>query len=216
MTKNEEQQLRAIRRYAENVLGQDTTGHDMTHIERVVRNAKKLQEKEGGSLFLIESSAYLHDVLDDKLVSDVEKARQDLISFLVLIGVEERVIETILFIVDHVSFSAQLENDPIELTVEAKIVQDADRLDAIGAIGIARTFYYGGNKGHKMYDPAVVPRKAMTKSDYRQNETVLNHFDEKLFKLKELFQTEAGKKEADIRHQVMVDFVTQFKKEWEE
>lgn len=216
MTKNEEQQLRAIRRYAENVLGQDTTGHDMTHIERVVRNAKKLQEKEGGSLFLIESSAYLHDVLDDKLVSDVEKAKQDLISFLVLIGVEERIIETILFIIDHVSFSAQLENDPIELTVEAKIVQDADRLDAIGAIGIARTFYYGGNKGHKMYDPTVVPRKAMTKSDYRQNETVLNHFDEKLFKLKELFQTEAGKKEADIRHQVMVDFVTQFKKEWEE
>lgn len=215
MTKNEEQQLRAIRRYAENVLGQDTTGHDMTHIERVVRNAKKLQEKEGGSLFLIESSAYLHDVLDDKLVSDVEKAKQDLISFLVLIGVEERIIETILFIIDHVSFSAQLENDPIELTVEAKIVQDADRLDAIGAIGIARTFYYGGNKGHKMYDPTVVPRKAMTKSDYRQNETVLNHFDEKLFKLKELFQTEAGKKEADIRHQVMVDFVTQFKKEWE-
>ena len=216
MTKNEEQQLRAIRRYAENVLGQDTTGHDMTHIERVVRNAKKLQEKEGGSLFLIESSAYLHDVLDDKLVSDVEKAKQDLISFLVLIGVEERIIETILFIIDNVSFSAQLENDPIELTVEAKIVQDADRLDAIGAIGIARTFYYGGNKGHKMYDPTVVPRKAMTKSDYRQNETVLNHFDEKLFKLKELFQTEAGKKEADIRHQVMVDFVTQFKKEWEE
>lgn len=216
MTKNEEQQLRAIRRYAENVLGQDTTGHDMTHIERVVRNAKKLQEKEGGSLFLIESSAYLHDVLDDKLVSDVEKAKQDLISFLVLIGVEERIIETILFIIDHVSFSAQLENDPIELTVEAKIVQDADRLDAIGAIGIARTFYYGGNKGHKMYDPTVVPRKAMTKSDYRQNETVLNHFDEKLFKLKELFQTEAGKKEADIRHQVMIDFVTQFKKEWEE
>lgn len=216
MTKNEEQQLRAIRRYAENVLGQDTTGHDMTHIERVVRNAKKLQEKEGGSLFLIESSAYLHDVLDDKLVSDVEKSKQDLISFLVLIGVEERIIETILFIIDHVSFSAQLENDPIELTVEAKIVQDADRLDAIGAIGIARTFYYGGNKGHKMYDPTVVPRKAMTKSDYRQNETVLNHFDEKLFKLKELFQTEAGKKEADIRHQVMVDFVTQFKKEWEE
>lgn len=216
MTKNEEQQLRAIRRYAENVLGQDTTGHDMTHIERVVRDAKKLQEKEGGSLFLIESSAYLHDVLDDKLVSDVEKAKQDLISFLVLIGVEERIIEPILFIIDHVSFSAQLENDPIELTVEAKIVQDADRLDAIGAIGIARTFYYGGNKGHKMYDPTVVPRKAMTKSDYRQNETVLNHFDEKLFKLKELFQTEAGKKEADIRHQVMVDFVRQFKKEWEE
>lgn len=216
MTHNEEKQLRAIQRYAEDRLGKDTTGHDMMHIKRVVRNAKQLQKKEGGNLFLILSSAYLHDVLDDKLFSDVEKERQELTLFLLLIGVAETEIEAILFIIDHVSFSAQLDNQPVDLTIEAKVVQDADRLDAIGAIGIGRTFYYGGNKGHKMYDPMIEPREAMTKADYRQNETVLNHFEEKLFKLKELFQTQTGKQEAEARHQVMLDFVTQFKKEWEE
>ncbi|MBO0476575.1 HD domain-containing protein [Vagococcus sp. DIV0080] len=216
MSPTEKSNLEAIKSYAEQVLGEDKTGHDMSHINRVVRLATIIQASEGGDLFLCLSGAYLHDVMDDKLVESTEEAREDLLLFLAGLGLTEVTISHLVEIIDNVSFSHQLApSESINLSLEAKIVQDADRLDAIGAIGIARTFYYGGKKGHTMYDPEVLPREQMTKDDYRVNQSVINHFYEKLFKLPDLLQTKTAKKLAIRRVELMEVFVDDFIKEWE-
>ncbi len=213
----ETKQLIQIKKYATTILEKDKTGHSMDHINRVVSNAKKIQLKEGGNPFLIVAGAYLHDVLDDKLVKNPEQSRDQLIQFLKRIELPSKEIELLLAIIDHVSFSHQLaSNSKVELSIEEKIVQDADRLDAIGAIGIGRTFYYGGKKGHAMYDPTLLPRESLSKEEYRVNQTVLNHFYEKLFKLKDMMQTQTAKHMAKKRHDLMISFVENFIEEWDE
>lgn len=216
MNQIEAKQLEQIKAYTEKVLLNDKTGHNMDHIYRVVRSAEKIQKIEGGNLFIVFSGAYLHDVMDDKLVSDVSLARESLTAFLNEIGIDRKDSQHIFEVIDHVSFSHQLENPNEILSLEAKIVQDADRLDAIGAIGIGRTFYYGGRKGHAMYDPAIPARKNMTKEDYRINQTVINHFYEKLFLLKDMMHTEAAKNLAEKRQQLMELFVEDFISDWGE
>ncbi len=216
MNQKELKQLEQIKEYTEKVLLNDKTGHNMDHIYRVVRSAEKIQKVEGGNLFIILSGAYLHDVLDDKLVSDIELARQSLISFMNEIGISEKESLHIFEVIDHVSFSHQLEQGDEILSLEAQIVQDADRLDAIGAIGIGRTFYYGGRKGHAMYDASFPPRENMTKEDYRINQTVINHFYEKLFKLRGMMQTQTAKKMAERKQNLMEMFVEDFINDWEE
>lgn len=217
LTNNEKEQIMAIEKYTEEVLAGDKTGHSMDHIYRVVNNAKKIQKKEGGNLFLILAGAYLHDVTDDKLVEDSEVAKNELVHFLESLQLSSQTIQEILRIIERVSFSHQLaSNEKISLTLEEKIVQDADRLDAIGAIGIGRTFYYGGKKGHAMYDSNIPPRENLTKEEYRVNQTVINHFYEKLFKLKEMMQTETGKELAEKRDKMMRVFVESFLEEWGE
>jgi uncharacterized protein len=215
MSPTEKSNLEAIKSYAEQVLGEDKTGHDMSHINRVVRLATTIQTSEGGDLFLCLSGAYLHDVMDDKLVESPEEAREMLLSFLAGLGLTDVTISHLVEIIDNVSFSHQLaQSEPVNLSLEAKIVQDADRIDAIGAIGIARTFYYGGKKGHTMYDPEVLPREHMTKEDYRVNQSVINHFYEKLFKLPELLQTETARELATRRVELMERFVSDFIEDW--
>ncbi|MGO3731794.1 MAG: HD domain-containing protein [Vagococcus sp.] len=208
-----EPQLTQIIAYTKKVLGNDKTGHSMDHIERVVELAKTIQLKEGGDLFIVLAGAYLHDVLDDKLVVDVLTERHKLARFLASLSITDKQMAHIFEVIDHVSFSQELESKE-ELSLEAMIVQDADRLDALGAIGIARTFYYGGQKGHEMHQPSIPPREAMTKVDYRDNQTVLNHFYEKLFKLEGLMKTQTGKQLAQDRTLFMRTFVDQFLKEW--
>lgn len=212
---NQQEQLQQIAVFTTTVLAKDASGHSMDHIERVVKMAKRLAESEDCNHFLVIASAYLHDVTDDKLVPDVAKARAELATFLESIAVAPEQITEIFYIIDHVSFSASIGKEPEELTIEAQIVQDADRLDAIGATGIGRTFYYGGHTGHKIYDPEISPRELKTKEEYRVNETVINHFYEKLLLLSGRLNTSLAREIGEERQAVMEAFLAAFMKEWQ-
>ncbi|MFX3625307.1 MAG: HD domain-containing protein [Ectobacillus sp.] len=198
--------------FVKDILGNDASGHDWYHVERVHKLAVAICEREGGNRFIIEMAALLHDVADEKLNKSEEEGLQRVQQWLSQLGVEEELAH-ILHIIANMSFKGG-HGGKVE-TLEGKIVQDADRLDALGAIGIARTFAYGGAKGRLMYDPNIPPREKMTKEEYRTaNEPSLNHFYEKLFKLKDLMNTEAARQLAQERHQYMEQFIQQFMKEW--
>ena len=190
-------------------------GHDWFHIERVWKLSKKIAEKEGGNLEVIELSALLHDIADPKFHNGDEtlalKISKD---FLEEIHVNAELIEQVLFVIKKISFKNRAEapeNPPLEL----QIVQDADRLDAIGAIGIARTFNFGGFKNNLMYHPEIKPNLGMNKEEYKKsNGTTINHFYEKLLLLKDLMNTETAKKIASERHNFMLQFLDEFYKEW--
>ncbi|WP_410982366.1 HD domain-containing protein [Bacillus cereus] len=199
--------------FVKNILEKDASGHDWYHIERVHKLAIFLSAKEGGNRFVIEMAALLHDVADEKLNESEEAGIKKVSDWLEGLGVAEEEKEHILHIIMNMSYKGG-HGGNVE-TLEGKIVQDADRLDALGAIGIARTFAYGGAKGRLMYDPNIPPREIMTKEEYRKNnDPSLNHFYEKLLKLKDLMNTEAAKKEAEVRHRYMEEFIEQFMKEW--
>ena len=190
-------------------------GHDWFHIERVWKLSKKIAEKEGGNLEVIELSALLHDIADPKFHNGDEtlalKISKD---FLEEIHVEGELIEQVLFVIKNISFKNRAEA-PENLPLELQIVQDADRLDAIGAIGIARTFNFGGFKNNLMYHPEIKPNLGMNKEEYKKsNGTTINHFYEKLLLLKDLMNTETAKKIASERHDFMLQFLDEFYKEW--
>lgn len=209
-----ETQLTAIRTYARQKLAQDYSGHGSDHLERVNRLARRLAQAEQANLNLTLAAAWLHDVIDDKLMVDPEQAHHDLADQLSELGVSTADQTAIFDIIDHMSFSKSL-NGAQKLSLEGQIVQDADRLDAIGAIGIARALYYSGHVGEKIYDPAIAPREHLTKEQYRQQPgTAINHFYEKLFKLADMMNTPAAKVLAKRRTDVMRAFVDQFKAEW--
>ncbi|AVK60947.1 phosphohydrolase [Lactobacillus sp. CBA3605] len=207
-------QLVAIKTYALQRLANDHSGHGTDHLERVVKLAQRLAVAEQADVTLTMAAAWLHDVIDDKLMVDPEQAHQALATQLTTIGVTTEAQTAIFEIIDHMSFSKSL-NGPQKLSLAGQIVQDADRLDAIGAIGIARALYYSGHVGEKIYDPEIAPREHLTKAQYRQEPgTAINHFYEKLFKLAGLMNTTAAKQLAQRRTAVMRQFVTQFKAEW--
>ena len=190
-------------------------GHDWFHIERVWKLSKKIAEKEGGNLEVIELSALLHDIADPKFHNgDETLALKISQNFLEEIHVEDELIEQVLFVIKNISFKNRAEapeNPPLEL----QIVQDADRLDAIGAIGIARTFNFGGFKNNLMYHPEIKPNLGMNKEEYKKsNGTTINHFYEKLLLLKDLMNTETAKRIASERHNFMLQFLDEFYKEW--
>ncbi|AVK63542.1 phosphohydrolase [Lactobacillus sp. CBA3606] len=207
-------QLVAIKMYALQRLANDHSGHGTDHLERVVKLAHRLAVAEQADVMLTMAAAWLHDVIDDKLMADPKQAHQALAAQLTTIGVTTEAQTTIFEIIDHMSFSKSL-NGPQKLSLAGQIVQDADRLDAIGAIGIARALYYSGHVGEKIYDPQIAPREHLTKAQYRKEPgTAINHFYEKLFKLADLMNTAAAKQLAQRRTAVMRQFVTQFKAEW--
>jgi len=209
-----EAQLTAIQTYALQRLAQDHSGHGSDHLERVNRLAKRLALAEGADLNLTLAAAWLHDVIDDKLMADPIKAHQDLADQLTELRVSPAAQREIFDIIDHMSFSKSMDGAQ-KLSLEGQIVQDADRLDAIGAIGIARALYYSGHVGEAIYDPELPPREHLTKEQYRnQPGTAINHFYEKLFKLADLMNTVAAKELAARRTAVMHEFVDQFKAEW--
>ena len=190
-------------------------GHDWFHIERVWKLSKKIAEKEGGNLEVIELSALLHDIADPKFHNgDETLALKISQNFLEEIHVNAKLIEQVLFVIKNISFKNRAEapeNPPLEL----QIVQDADRLDAIGAIGIARTFNFGGFKNNLMYHPEIKPNLGMNKEEYKKsNGTTINHFYEKLLLLKNLMNTETAKRIASERHDFMLQFLDEFYKEW--
>ena len=209
-----QEQLKAMEQYAKRVLDSDTSGHDWSHIERVVNTTKTIAEGEGANLFICESAALLHDVIDDKIVQDPAGALKELKEFLTAIEVAPEEIEAIESIITRMSFKNHQENQ--ELSLEGRVVQDADRLDAIGAIGIARVMCYSGSTGRPIHHPNMKPRKQMTAEEYRNGEsTAIMHFYEKLLKLKELMNTDYGKKLAKGRHEFLEMYLEQFYAEWE-
>ena len=191
-------------------------GHDWFHIERVWKLSKKIAATENCNLEVVELSALLHDIADPKFHDgDETLALQISKDFLENQEVSPEIIDQVLYIIKNISFKNRgevAENLPIEL----KIVQDADRLDAIGAIGIARTFNFGGFKNNLMYHPDILPKIHQTKEEYKKSEgTTINHFYEKLLLLKDLMNTATAKEIARERHDFMVSFLDQFYREWQ-
>ena len=191
------------------------SGHDWFHIERVWKLSLKIQEKEGGDKLIIELAALLHDIADAKFHNGDETLASKIVrNFLTEQNLDPSVMEKVIFIIENMSFKNR--NDaPENLPLELKIVQDADRLDAIGAIGIARTFNFGGYKNNLMYHPDIKPKLNQTKEEYKKsNGTTINHFYEKLLLLKDLLNTDTAKNIADHRHQFMLQFLEEFYNEW--
>lgn len=190
-------------------------GHDWYHIERVWKLAEHIGEKENANTQVVALAALLHDIADPKFHNGNETLALEISErFLTENNVEADVIQQVLYVIQNISFKNRGEA-PKQPSLELQIVQDADRLDAIGAIGIARTFNFGGFKNNLMYDPEIQPKLNMDKEEYKKsNGTTINHFYEKLLLLKDLMNTETGKKLAEERHQYMLGFLDQFYKEW--
>jgi uncharacterized protein len=204
--------LKQTGKYVRELFENEGTGHDWWHIHRVRNIALKIAETEGGNRFIIEMAALLHDVDDWKINGDEKSSKTE--SWLKNIKIPQSETERILEIIDQVSFKgAGVKNSAS--TIEAKIVQDADRLDAIGAIGIARTFAYGGSKGRPIYIPEIKPENHVSFESYKKtNAPTINHFYEKLLLLKNRLNTETAIEIAKNRHTFMETFLEQFFKEW--
>ncbi|GAB2317843.1 HD domain-containing protein [Alkalibacterium sp. s-m-22] len=195
-------------------LNNEGSGHDWYHIERVWKMASKLAAKEQANSYIVELAALMHDLIDDKLVSSKDEAVQEVEYWLEGAGVSSSDAERIMDIIQTISFKGG--NGRKLTTLEAQIVQDADRLDAIGAIGIARCFTYAGSKGDVIFNPELSVRESMTEKEYREGpSSAVHHFYEKLLKLKDLMNTETAKHIAEERHAFMEDFLIQFFNEWE-
>lgn len=188
------------------------SGHDWWHIYRVRNLALKISDHEKGNLFIIEMAALLHDLDDWKLVNENDSSKTE--AWLKMLKISEEDIQNILKIIDQVSFKgAEVKTKAISL--EAKIVQDADRLDAIGAIGVARTFAYGGNKNRLIYHPDIKPEMHTNFEAYKKNTApTINHFYEKLLLLKDRLNTQTAVNMAETRHRFMEEFLQQFFNEW--
>lgn len=191
-------------------------GHDWFHIERVYNNAMLIAKGEECDLEVVQLGALLHDIADSKFHDGDETVGPSMAwQFLAAQNVPEETIIHVVNIIENISFKGGNHEMKFHST-ELDIVQDADRLDALGAIGIARTFNYGGFKNRTLYDPAIAPNLNMTKEEYKASTApTLNHFHEKLLLLKDRMNTPTGKAIAKGRHQYMVDFLTQFHAEWE-
>lgn len=192
------------------------TGHDWFHIERVYKTAQTINDTEKGDELIVALAALLHDIADSKFNNgDEEIGPQKAGDFMQSINVPADVILHVQEIIRNLSYKASLGHITF-VSKELDIVQDADRLDAIGAIGIARAFTYGGYKNRVLYDPAIKPNLNMSKEEYKNTTApTINHFYEKLLLLKDLMKTDAGKTMATQRHQFMLSYLDQFYGEWE-
>jgi len=208
----EEDVLERAKAFAAEVFAGDSSGHDIHHTLRVHALARSICREEGGDEDVVRLAALLHDVDDPKLFKGegYPNARR----FMEGEGMGPETIERVVRIVSQISFKGS--GTVVPDTLESRIVQDADRMDAIGAIGIARAFAYGGSRGRPMHDPGEEPKENMTEDEYRSNQgTTVNHFYEKLLKLKGLMNTETAKRMAEARHRYMEDFLQEFMDEWD-
>lgn len=210
--KNIEKTIEFVQNELENAEG----GHDWWHIYRVWKLALQIAMEEEANLFIVGMGALLHDIADSKFNGgDEEIGPKKAIEFMNEIGLHEDIINHIEAIIRNISFHKTFEEKKFD-SLELRVIQDADRLDAIGAIGIARAFNYGGHKNFKLYDPGIDPIAYTDKESYKKSDApTINHFYEKLFILKDLMNTQTGKKLAEKRHEYMEQFVDQFKNEWE-
>ncbi len=210
---NEERTIQNIEEWVKMELLNEKSGHDWDHIKRVTDIAKEILKHEDAVSFIVVSAALLHDIADDKVTANVDAALERIRELLESNEVADDTIDTIIDIITTMSFKGGTGK---KLSyIEAQIVQDADRLDALGAIGIARTFQYGGSKGQAMYDPEIPVRDKMSFEEYRSGEsTSINHFYEKLLLLKDKMNTPAAVKIAEERESFMKHFLDTFFKEW--
>lgn len=201
--------------FVKEVLSNAEGGHDWWHIYRVWKLSKHIAQTENVDNFIVELGALLHDIADSKFHDGDEeigphKARE----FLSSLNVQEDVIIHVENIISNISFKGGKHTQKFK-SPELDVIQDADRLDAIGAIGVARTFNYGGHKGRGIYNPEIKPNLNMSNEEYKNsNAPTLNHFYEKLLLLKDRMNTNTGKSMAEYRHKYMEQFLDEFYKEW--
>ncbi len=191
-------------------------GHDWFHIERVYKNALLIAKNETVDEFVVALGALLHDIADSKFHNGDETIGPRIArEFLFKQNVDSSIIEHVIRIIENISFKSSLGSDQIFSSAELDVIQDADRLDAIGAIGIARCFNYGGFKNRKLYDPEIEPKLNMSKEEYKASEgPTINHFYEKLLRLKDKMNTKSGRRIASARHEFMIIYLKQFYTEW--
>ena len=203
-------------RFVKETLANAEGGHDWFHIERVYKNALLIAKEEQVDIFIVSLSALLHDIADSKFHNGDDTIGPKIArEFLFKLNIDSATIEHIVKIIENMSFNKSLENTNLFVSEELKVVQDADRLDAIGAIGIARCFNYGGFKNRALYNPKIKPNLNMTKAEYKASAApTINHFYEKLLLLKDKMNTKTGKKIAKQRHDYMLGFLEQFYSEW--
>ncbi|MCM8569561.1 HD domain-containing protein [Gramella jeungdoensis] len=190
-------------------------GHDWFHIQRVLNNSRLIAKDEKCNMLIVELGALLHDIADSKFHNGDESVGPERAEkFLKSQNVSEEVIDHVIQIIKNISFKGGNVDRKFS-SIELDIVQDADRLDALGAIGIARTFNYGGFKGRALYDPEIEPNLNMTKEEYKASTApTINHFYEKLLLLKDRMNTKAGRRIAADRHAFMIAYLNQFYAEW--
>lgn len=216
-TQEEERQSRLLdeaEAFARAVLTHDSSGHDWSHIERVRRLAASIAREEGADAFICELAALLHDIADDKIAGDETTGLASVHHWLDTHDAGSKTTARVMEIISTMSFAGG--DRPPMATLEGKVVQDADRLDAIGAVGIARAFAYGATRGRIMHDPSIPPRARMTRKEYRtQPAPTINHFYEKLLLLKDRLNTAHARRLAEERHRFMLTYLDQFYAEWE-
>lgn len=200
--------------YVTGVFAEDFSGHDAAHTMRVYRTATKLAQEEGADVLTVQLAALLHDVDDIKLSPETHENKGRAVEFLRSHGIDSEQTALICGIIDEVSFRGA--DSVVPRTLEGKCVQDADRLDALGAIGAARAFAFGGSRGRVMHDPEVPPAMDMNAQQYHQHEsTTINHFYEKLFLLPDMMSTSSAKRIAKHRAEYMRGFLEEFLAEWD-
>ncbi len=207
--------------FVQQQLKNEKTGHDFYHGQRVADIASRLYlgdypaaHADSRVVAIIRAGGYLHDMIDEKIVSDPKKVVLKIKKLLPAAGFTALETQDILFSIQHLSFAANIEHH-YHLPLTGQYVQDADRIESLGAIGIARAFTYGGKHGNKIYDPQIKPVKLVSHDQYREHtETTINHFYEKLFHLEKLMNTAGGRKEAHRRTEYMKKFVQEFMQEW--
>jgi len=212
----QEKIIQKVITYVQETLKGAEGGHDWWHIYRVWKSAKQIAQAEKVDLFVVELGALLHDIADSKFHDGNEEiGPQKSSALLKSLEVDEATILHVENIIRNISFKGGNETQKFK-SAELDVVQDADRLDAIGAIGIARTFNYGGFKNREIYNPNIAPNLNMTKEEYKNSTApTINHFYEKLLLLKDRMNTATGKKMAIHRHQVMENYLEEFYQEWE-
>lgn len=213
---NKEEIISIVKKYVKDKCYNDSTGHDWWHIQRVYNNAMLINKKEKADEFVITIIVLMHDLYDHKFYDGniEEKLEETLKELNVYNYIYKDDIENIIYSCANLGFSSNIAKRK-ELSIEGKIAQDADRLDALGAIGIARTFAYGGKKGKLMYNPD--DNDLVNEEEYRQkgSKTSISHFYDKLLKIKDLMNTDSAKTIAEERHKYLENFLQEFLDEWE-
>ncbi|WP_370226793.1 HD domain-containing protein [Mesoflavibacter sp.] len=208
--------IEATKTFVKTTLKDAEGGHDWFHTERVYNNALLISKGETVDELVVALGALLHDIADSKFYKGDDTVGPKIAGeFLMKQNVSTKVINQVIKIIENVSFSSNIDNASAFKSKELEVIQDADRLDALGAIGIARTFNYGGFKNRALYNPDIKPNLNLTKDEYKKSTApTINHFYEKLLLLKDKMNTKTGRKIAEERHNYMVDFLKQFYAEW--
>lgn len=216
MNSDEQKVINSTISFVKKTLKDAEGGHDWFHIERVYKNSLLIAKNENVNTFIVSLGALLHDIADAKFHNGDETVGPKIArEFLFSQDVDSQVIEHVANIIKHISFKNSLGDDNTFSSPELSVVQDADRLDAIGAIGIARCFNYGGFKNRALYNPEIEPNLHMSKEEYKKSDApTINHFYEKLLLLKDKMNTKTGRRHAEERHNYMENFLKQFYAEW--